>query len=152
MHLATLCGLQDLSSPTRDWSHVHCRLPPNHWVSPSSCFSLLLYWWNKPVCKMLKFKDKRQNCFSGIGNCLTPLFRCTWKSLSRSYSLQPHGLYSPWNSPGQNTGVGSHSLLQGIFPTQGSDPGLLHYKQILYQLSHQEICWGRDHLSGSVFL
>ena len=38
--------------------------------------------------------------------------------------LRPHGLYSPWNSPGQNTGVGSHSFLQGIFPTQGSNPGL----------------------------
>ena len=37
-----------------------------------------------------------------------------------SDSLQPHGLYSPWNSPGQNTGVGSYSLLQGIFPTQVS--------------------------------
>ena len=36
-----------------------------------------------------------------------------------SNSWQPHGLYSPWNSPGQNTGVGSLSLLQGIFPTQG---------------------------------
>ena len=48
----------------------------------------------------------------------------------------PHGLYSPWNSPGQNTGVGSLSLLQGIFPTQGSNPGLLHCKWILYQLSH----------------
>ena len=41
-----------------------------------------------------------------------------------SNSLQPHGLYSPWNSPGQNTGVGSYFLLQGIFPTQGSNPGL----------------------------
>ena len=41
-----------------------------------------------------------------------------------SDSLWPHGLYSPWNSPGQNTGVGSLSLLQGIFPTQGSNPGL----------------------------
>ena len=39
-----------------------------------------------------------------------------------SDSLRPHGLYSPWNSPGQNTGVGSLSLLQGIFPTQGSNP------------------------------
>ena len=39
-----------------------------------------------------------------------------------SDSLQPHELYSPWNSPGQNTGVGSLSLLQGIFPTQGSNP------------------------------
>ena len=43
-----------------------------------------------------------------------------------SNSLRPHVLYSPWNSPGQNTGVGSLSLLQGIFPTRGSNPGLLH--------------------------
>ena len=41
-------------------------------------------------------------------------------------SLQPHGLHSPWNSSGQNTGVSSLSLLQGIFPTQGSNPGLPH--------------------------
>ena len=54
-----------------------------------------------------------------------------------SNSLQPHGLYSTWNSPGQNTGEGSHSLLQGIFSTQGSNPGLLHCRQILYGLSHQ---------------
>ena len=54
-----------------------------------------------------------------------------------SDSLQLHGLYSPWNSPGQNTGGGSCSRLQGIFPTQGSNPGLLHCRQILYQLRHQ---------------
>ena len=48
-----------------------------------------------------------------------------------------HGLYSPWNSPGNNTGVGSLSLLQGIFPTQGSNPGLPHCRQILYQPSHK---------------
>ena len=51
-------------------------------------------------------------------------------------SLRPHGLYSPWYSPGQNTGVGSCSLLQGIFPTQGLNPGLPHCKQILYQLTY----------------
>ena len=51
--------------------------------------------------------------------------------------LQPHGLYNPWNSPGWNTGVGSLSLLQGIFPTQGSNPGLPHCRRILYQLSHK---------------
>ena len=51
--------------------------------------------------------------------------------------LWPHGLYSPWNSPGQNTGVGSLSFLQGIFPTQGSNLGLLHCGWILYQLSHR---------------
>ena len=55
-----------------------------------------------------------------------------------SDSLQPCRLHIPWNSPGQNTGVGSLSLLQGIFPTQGSNPGLLHGKRILYQLSHRE--------------
>ena len=47
-----------------------------------------------------------------------------------SDSLQPHGLYNPWNSPGQNTGVGSLSLLQGIFPTQGWNPGLPHCRWI----------------------
>ena len=54
-----------------------------------------------------------------------------------SNSLRPHGLHSPWNSPGQNTGVGSLSLLQGIFLTQESNQGLLHYRQILHQLSYQ---------------
>ena len=44
---------------------------------------------------------------------------------------------SPRSSPGQNIGVGSLSLLQGIFPTQGSNPGLLHCRRILYQLSHK---------------
>ena len=52
-------------------------------------------------------------------------------------TLRPHGLYSPWNSPGQNTRVGSLSLLQGIFPTQELNQGLLHCRQILYQLSQQ---------------
>ena len=54
-----------------------------------------------------------------------------------SDSLQPHGLYHPWNSPSQNTGVGSLSLLQEIFKTQGLNRGLLHCRQILYQLSYQ---------------
>ena len=54
-----------------------------------------------------------------------------------SDSLQPHGLYSPWIFPGQNTRVGSLSLLQGIFPIQRSNPGLPHCRQILYQLSHK---------------
>ena len=51
--------------------------------------------------------------------------------------LQPHGLHSSCNSPGRNSGMCSLSLLQGIFPTQGSNPGLLHCSQILYQLSHK---------------
>ena len=56
--------------------------------------------------------------------------------------LQPHGLYParrlcPWSSPSKNTGVGCHFLLQGIFLTQELNLGLLHYRQILYHLSHQ---------------
>ena len=60
-----------------------------------------------------------------------------------SDSLQPHGLspdriLCPWNSPDKNIGVGCHSLLQVIFPSQGLNPGLPHCRQILYYLSHQE--------------
>ena len=54
-----------------------------------------------------------------------------------SDSLRPHGLYSPWNSPGQNIGVGSLSLFQKLFPTQGLSPGPMHCEWILYQLSHR---------------
>ena len=50
---------------------------------------------------------------------------------------QLHGLYGPWDSPDQNTGVGSLSLPQGVFPTQGSHPGLPHCRRILYQLSYE---------------
>ena len=65
-----------------------------------------------------------------------------WRFESESHlvvsdSLRPQGLDSPWNSPSQNTGIGSLSLLQGSFPIQGLNAGLLHYRQILYQLSHK---------------
>ena len=65
---------------------------------------------------------------------------------------RPHGLYSPWFSPGENTGVGSLSLLQGIFRTQESNPGLPHCRVILYQLSHQgsprTLEWVAHHFSS----
>ena len=68
------------------------------------------------------------------------LSHCTTRKVKvaqvMSDSLWPHGLYSPWNSAGQNTGVGNLSLLQGIFPTQRSNPGPPLCSQILYQLSH----------------
>ena len=52
-----------------------------------------------------------------------------------SDSWRPHGRYSPWNSPGHNTAVGNLSLLQGIFPTQGSNPDLLHCRWINFDLA-----------------
>ena len=57
-----------------------------------------------------------------------------WRNLAAAAAA---GLYTPWNSPGQKTGVRSLSLLHGIFPTQGSSPGLLHCGRILYQLNHK---------------
>ena len=59
-----------------------------------------------------------------------------------SNSFQPHGLLlawflCPWDSPGKNTRVSSYSLLRGIILIQGSNPGLLHCRQILYCLSHE---------------
>ena len=70
-----------------------------------------------------------------------------------SNSLGPHGLQStrllcPWDSPGKNTGVGCHSLLLGIFLTQGSNLGLLHCRQILYSLSH----WGSPYFSVKSYI
>ena len=67
---------------------------------------------------------------------------CVWSHSVVSDSLRPCGLHParllcPWDSPGKNTGVGCHFLLQGIFPTQGSNPGLLLCRQMLYPLSHQ---------------
>ena len=54
----------------------------------------------------------------------------------RPHGLEPTRLLCPWNSPGKNTGVGSHALLQGISPIQGLNSGLLHCRQILYCLSY----------------
>ena len=78
------------------------------------------------------------------------LLSVKWKLFSRvlSDSLQPHGLYSPWNSPGLNTGVDSLSLLQGIFLTQGLNLGFPHCRQMLYHLSYQESPWNPQFLQA----
>ena len=62
---------------------------------------------------------------SVVSNFLWPPKDCPWGS-------SVHG-----DTPGKNTGMGCHALLQGIFPTKGLNPGLLHCRQILYHLSHQ---------------
>ena len=58
--------------------------------------------------------------------------------LCNPMDCSPPGFSVHGDSPGKNTGVGCHALLQGIFPTQGSNPGFLHCRQILYHLNHQE--------------
>ena len=72
----------------------------------------------------------------GIAQSWTRLKRLSSSSSSIGRKILQN-LYSPWNPPGQNTGVGSLFLLYGIFPTPGSNPGILHCRQILYQLSHK---------------
>ena len=96
---------------------------------PSFFLELFLYW--SPVAYWAP-TDLGSSSFSVISFCLFILFM---GFLVMSDSLRPHGLCSPWNSPGQNTGVGSLSLLQGIFPTWGSNPGLPHCRHVLYHLS-----------------
>ena len=81
---------------------------------------------------------------AGRERCKTEFCLMESESVSCSVisdSLKPHGLkptrlLCPWNFPGKNTAVGSHSLLQGIFLTQESNPDLLHCRLILYYLSY----------------
>ena len=59
-------------------------------------------------------------------------------TLLRAHGQQPARLLSPWDFPGKNTGVGCHFLLQGIFPTQGLNPSLLHWQSDSLPLSHED--------------
>ena len=72
---------------------------------------------------------------------------CLFSLLSCVQLLQPHGLYPtrllcPWDFPGKNTGVGCHFLLQGIFPTQGSNPSLLHCSEFFTTQPPGKPLWG----------
>ena len=105
-----------------------------------------LYQWYRLKSEKLHHKFLSGPLWPACANVtetflLTSFFLSPFKSQTNSESeshsvmsnsLWPHGLYSSWNSPGQNTGVGSLSLFQGIFPTQGSNPGLPHCRQILF--------------------
>ena len=112
----------------------------NNWIYKDY---IALTIWIKILTNLI-FPDFKALVFTILLNQLLTYF-AQWKVaqlLSEgcsvvSNSLQSHGLYSPWNSPGQNTGVGSLSLLQGVFTIQGSNPGLPHCRWILYQLSHK---------------
>ena len=109
---------------------------------------------------VMKYEDLTQECWpqcwgvSGQENGDRDRDKCIYRNkhgsanymvvvqwLSHVQLLEPHGLQPirllcPWDSPCKNTGVGCHFLLQGVFPTQGLNPGLLHCRQILYQLSY----------------
>jgi len=104
----------------------------------------------QPTIPKYKIESKKSSTTLGVRYSHRNILSQLWKEgllnklgdeseihLVVSDSFCPHGRYSPQDSPGQNIGVGSLSLLQGIFPTQGSNPGLQHCRRILYQLSHK---------------
>ena len=101
-------------------------------------FSRQEYWSGLPFPSPGSLSNQESNpCLLHWQVDSLPLSHLESENHCMSNSLQPHGLYSPWNSPGQNTGVGSLSLFQQIFLTQELNWGLLHCRQIPYQLSYQ---------------
>ena len=101
-------------------------------------------WYVARWKKFWSLVAKKANVFNSTE---MDTWKWKWSRLVKSKSLRPHGL-SPTRllCPGKSTGVGCHFLLQGIFPTQKSNPGLLHCRQILYHLSHQGIHDKRRHI------
>ena len=118
-------------------------------MHPFTCNFHLYFWlWRNSECSTPKDASLAYWLFwvevtwkiANIGKTLILLLflkKWKWKSLSHVQILWPHGLYSSWNSVG-HTGVGNLSLLQGVFPAQGSNPGLPYCRRVLYQLSHRE--------------
>ena len=86
-----------------------------------------LYFHSKSLLKHFVLMSESKNC-SVVSDFLRPLWTIQNSMVAKSPCI--------WNSPGQNTGVGSLSLFQGIFPTQWLNLGLPHCRWILYQLSH----------------
>ena len=140
-----LCVMTSSSPP---WKRS-VRYMFEHW----NCSSLLR-WGPEEPCVLLGGKARHQRAsepWAVVAQKLTGLLRVSvcppmlcWVALSHSVvsnSLRPHDCCPPGSSvhgdsPGKNTGVGSPSLFQGIFPTQGSNPVLLHCRQILYHLKY----------------
>ena len=114
------------SSHAKDATRVSCigRWIPNHWTTREVV-----------SMQMCSFLEDQHNLF--LLEKWSENVSCSVVSDSLWSQLWLARLLCPWNSPGTNVGVGSHSLLLGIFPTQGANPGLMGYRKILHCLSHQ---------------
>ena len=137
--LSPKCWLSFLHYPFQvPWHSALCCVTPN-W-SLSFLYSLNSY----VLVSTLLFKN------IGVAVFLTPLLVClvaqSRPTLCNPMDCSPPGSAIHGDSPGKYTGVGCHALLQGIFPMQGSNPGLLHCRWILYHLSHQGSPCKRNHL------
>ena len=101
-----------------------------------TCISCLLHWLSDSL-SLNHLGSPQLLPTTAVFVCILRLKTESESNSVASDPLWPHCLYSPWNSPSQNTGMSSLSLLQGIFPIQGSNPGFPHCRWILYQLSHK---------------
>ena len=114
------------------WSGLPCP-PPGDLVTQGSNPGLL-------QCRWILYQLSQQGSLNPADSKWNPMLRAAVLVTQSCWMLCnciPPSLFCPWNSPVKNTRVGSHSLLQRVFPTQGSNPRLLLCRQILYRLSHQ---------------
>ena len=109
----------------------------------------LLHNTGSPAQRSAGGTGSGREAHKGGGICVEALAAQSCLTLcdARPHGLQPARLLCPWDFPGQNTGVGRHALLQGIFLTQGSNSGLPHCRQILYHLRGVAVGW-RLHREG----
>ena len=134
--LMLLVTVQDVRGQRAAWSPAsHPQMQPTRYThrktEPASCgvesvLVCCLWWWGVEATKVSNARG--QGKLESVSCSVV------------SDTLQRHGsgrLLYPWDSPGKNTGVGCHSLLQGIFLTEGSNPGLLHCRRIFNLMSHQ---------------
>ena len=111
-------------------ARCHVVVIINSWVHfPKLCVLILR---NKLWFELFKILDILLECMHAC-SVASVLFNSLWH-----FGLQPTRLFCPWNYPGKNTGVGCHPLLQRIFPTQGLNSGLLHWRRILYRWATRE--------------
>ena len=101
-------------------------------------------WWSLPLCppsRLIVSLGRHPWATSFASRTCVRAQLCL--TLLQPCGQQPDRLLCPWDSPGEATAVGSHFLLQGIFPTQGSNPGLLHWQAHSLPLSHLEALTSR---------
>ena len=110
---------------------------------------ILLSGYGVDVFQIFMNQNDSWQLFITADHFFTFLLCCSVSSDSlRPFGLQPTRPLCPWYSPGKNTGGGCHFLLQGIFPTQGSNLCLPPYRQTLYRLSHQGSIWQKKQLDS----
>ena len=146
----------DSSSLASDGCYVYivgCLAPhlaSTHWVPTT--LSSSSSWDNQKCLQTLTNVSEKQDdppCAPPSKLRTTGVQVCVWlvaqscPTICDPMNCSPPGSSVHGDSPGKNTGVGCHALLQGIFPTQGSNPGLPHCRQIFYHLSHQGIQVGK---------